>query len=75
MINITNYRDISVTLTLFRMGYFGAAHRWGGDKKTPSLGKVTAYPKKIQKIFKSCDTSWVLLTSAFFHQKSAHFAI
>ena len=37
------------------MSYFGAAHRWGGGKKTPSLGKVTAYPKKIQKIFKSCD--------------------
>ena len=29
-------------LTLFRMGFFGAAHRWGeGGKKTPSLKSVT----------------------------------
>ena len=30
------------------------------------LGKVILYLKKIQKIYKSRDTSWVLLTSAFF---------
>ena len=26
-------------LTLFRMGIFGAAHGWGGGKKTPTLPK------------------------------------
>ena len=47
-------------LTLFRMGFFGAAHGWG-SKKPPlpkicrryptmmKLGKVIPYPKKIQK--------------------------
>ena len=56
-------------LTLFRMGFFGAAHGWkrGGGKKAPSLksvryptmmklGTVIPYPKKIQKIYESLDT-------------------
>ena len=70
------------------MGSFGAAHGWGGGggaKKPPfpkicytyptmmKLGTVVLCPKKIQKIYESRDTS--LLTSAFFHQKSANFAI
>ena len=30
------YKICDLTLTLFRMGYFGAAHGWGGgDKKFP----------------------------------------
>ena len=57
-------------LTLFRMGLFRAAHKWGGGgvKKAPfpkvcctypimmKLGKIIAYIKKIQKIYKSRDT-------------------
>ena len=33
----------SVPLTLLRMGYFGVAHGWGGDrvKKAPSLKSIT----------------------------------
>ena len=47
------------------MGFFGAAHGWGG-KKAPKichtyptvmkLGTVIPYPKKIQKIYESRDT-------------------
>ena len=57
------------TLTLFRMGIFGAAHGWRGEaKKAPllkichtyptmmKLGTVIPYLKKIQKIYESCDT-------------------
>ena len=57
------------SLALFRMGFFGVAHGWGGAKK-PShhskichkyptmmkLGTVIPYQKKIQKIFESHDT-------------------
>ena len=55
-------------LTLFRMGFFGPAHGWGGGQKgLPSLKSVThptmmkldtviTYPKKIQKIYESRDT-------------------
>ena len=52
-------------LTLFRMGCFGAAHRWSGFlpkicQTYPAmmkLGPVIPYLKKIQKIYESCDTS------------------
>ena len=56
-------------LTLFRMGFFGAAHGWGGQKGPPllkicqtyptmiNLGTVIPYPKKIQKMYESRDTS------------------
>ena len=55
----------AITLTLFRMGIFGAAYGWG--KKAPSLKSVThilqwwnlaviTYLKKIQKIHESRDT-------------------
>ena len=54
-------------LTLFRMGFFGAAHEWGGEGvKRPTLlkichthpammklGTVIPYLKKIQKTYKS----------------------
>ena len=55
-------------LTLFRMGFFGAAHGWGEAKKPPllkichtyptmmKLGTVIPYTKKIQIINESCDT-------------------
>ena len=54
-------------LTLFRMGFFGAAHGWGGQKgplpkicytypTMMKLGTVIPYPKKIQKIYESRDT-------------------
>ena len=51
------------------MGFFGAAHGWGGGAKTfplpkichtystmVKLGIVIPYPKKIQKIYESRDT-------------------
>ena len=53
-------------LTLFRMGVFGAAHRWGagggGAKRHTyitlmKLGPVVPNLKKIQKIHKSCGTT------------------
>ena len=31
----------NITLTLFRMGFFGTAHGCGGDKNAPSLKSVT----------------------------------
>ena len=71
-------------LTLFRMGFFGNAHRWGGGgggKKHPlskichtyptlmKLDTVISYLKKIQKLHESRDTS------AFSHRKPAIFSI
>ena len=56
-------------LTLFRMGIFGAAHGWGGQKGHPlpkichtyptvmKLGAVIPCLKKIQKIYESRDMS------------------
>ena len=60
-----------------------------GNKKHPSplseichtypkmmkLGAVMLYLKKIEKMYESRNTLLVLLTSAFFDQKSANFAI
>ena len=59
------------TLTLFRMGFFGAAHGWGEPFSPPSLlpkicftypammklGTFIPYLRKIQKMYKSHDTS------------------
>ena len=54
-------------LTLFRMGFFGAAHGWGGTKRaslpkichtyptTIKLGTAIPYRKKIQKLYESHD--------------------
>ena len=58
---------LEMFLTLFRMGFFGAAHGWGGQKgplpkicytypTMMKLGTVIPYPKKIQKIYESRDT-------------------
>ena len=56
------------TLTLFRMGIFGAAHEWGGGQRDPlpkichtyptimKLGTVIPYLDKIQKIYESRNT-------------------
>ena len=56
-------------LTLFRMGFFGAAHGWGGEPKSPppskichtyptmiKLGTDIPYLKKFQKLYESPDT-------------------
>ena len=55
-------------VTLFKMGFFGAAHGWGCKKRPPllkichtypttmKLGTVIPCPKKIQKIYESSDT-------------------
>ena len=58
--------QVIFTLTLFKMGIFGAAHGWGETKRSPSLksvthtammklGTVIPYLNKIQKIYESCD--------------------
>ena len=68
----TFYAVIVVTtpkpLTLFRMGFFGAAHGSGGGGGLPKishtyptmikLGTVIPYLRKIQKKYKSRDTSF-----------------
>ena len=58
-----------IILTQFRMGFFGAAHGWGGAFLAPlskirhtyptmmKLGAVIPYLRKIQKMYKSRDTS------------------
>ena len=77
----------SSPLTLFRMGFFRGNLWWWGTKKAPLLKNYHIYPtmmklgtfipylKKIQKVWIAWNTPWVLLTSAFFHRKSANFAI
>ena len=62
------HNRLQTILTLFRMGFFGAAHGWGGPFWPPlpkirhtnptmmKLGIVIPYLKKIQKIFESRDT-------------------
>ena len=74
-------------LTLFRMGIFGAVHGWGRAKKAPSLKSVTHIlqwwnlaqiylaQRRSKNIWITWHTSWVLLTPAFFHWKSANLAI
>ena len=47
-------------LTLFRMGFFGAAHGWRGAKSHTyptmmKLGTVVPYLKKFQKLYESHD--------------------
>ena len=76
---------IKQTLTLFRMGLFGAAH---GTKRPPFpklchihptmmlLGTVISYPKKIQKTYKSCETPFEFRRyQHFFYRKSATFVV
>ena len=80
----------SAILTLFRMGFFGLLTNVGrgGSKKAPPLWNLShisyndetwlsyTSPKEVPKnIWITWHTPWVLLTSAFFHPKSANFAI
>ena len=58
------------------MGFSGAAHGRGkgGEQKALTMMKlctVIPYPKKIEKIYESCDTPLEFR----FYQKSANFAI
>ena len=66
---VTKYHGFTTFFTLFRMGIFGAAHGWWGQKALPphpkicrryptmmKLGTVIPYLKKIQKIYKSRHT-------------------
>ena len=78
-----------VVLNLFRIGLFGAAHGWGGgvQKSSPptklwhisynvEIGHSYILPKEDPKnIWITWHTPAALLTSAFFHQKPANFAI
>ena len=67
--NLLILRQVHIlTLTLFRMGFFGAAHGWWGPFWPPhskirhtyptmmKLGTVIPYQRKIQKMYKSPDT-------------------
>ena len=68
--NIVSYtKQLIGCLTLFRMGFFGAAHGWEGEARRPplpkichtypimmKLGTVIPYLKKIQKLYESRDT-------------------
>ena len=78
-----NQCQLSVLLTLFRMGVFGAAHGWGG---APSLKPVTHIlqwwnlsqlhlPKEDPKNMNHVTHPLSSATSAFFHRKSANFAL
>ena len=65
VINLFYIIHIIITLTLFRMGLFGASHSWGA-KRPPSLlshisyndenWQVIPYVKKTQEICESRDT-------------------
>ena len=69
------------------MGIFGAAHGWGSQKaplpkichtypKMMKLGTVIPYLRKVpKKIWITWHIPWVLLTSDFFHRRSANFVI
>ena len=65
----------------FRMGLFGAAHRWGrvGGRgrsyNDETWHSYTLTKEEPRNLWIKWDTTWVLLTSAFFHRKSANFAI
>ena len=68
-------------------GLFGAAHGWGGAKRTllpkishtyPTMMKLGSYtlPKIYPKnIWITWYTPWLLLTSAFSYRKSVNFVI
>ena len=88
---LTNwFSNTHKVLTLYRMGYFGAAHgsKRGEGAKRPLLAKIChsyptmtnlgsyTLPKQDPKyIWIMWHTSWILLTSAFSHWKSVKFAI
>ena len=70
------------------MGFFRVAHRYGRCQKAPPLPKIchisyndetwhsdTLHKEDPKNIWITWHTPWILLTSAFFHRKSANFAI
>ena len=84
----TNIRSaIKCSLTLFRMGLFGAAHIWGEKKGPPflklcrtyptvmRLGTVIPYLKNIQKILKLCDTTLEFCWHQYFFTGNQHFSL
>ena len=81
-------RNQLIRLTLFRMGFFGAAHGWGRNKKAPpslksvthilqwwNLAQLYLTQRRSKNISVTWHTPWILLTSVFFHWKSSNFAI
>ena len=81
---LIRYLHFELPLTLFRMGFFGAAHGCGG-KKSPlpkichtyltmmKLGTVIPYLKKIQKIYESHDTPREFCWHSIFSWKISKF--
>ena len=72
-------------LTLFRTSLFGVAHGIGGKKahllqlhishNDGTWHSYTLSKEDPENIWITWHSPWVLLTSAFFHRKSANFAI
>ena len=54
------------------MGFFEAAHGLGGGEGKQGY---TSHKEDPKNIWTTWHSFWVLLTSAFFHGKSANFAI
>ena len=81
----SNNFAVNLSLTLFKMGTLGVAHRWAGGKKAPLLKVCHTYPTIMtlcsytlpkedpKNISITWHIPWVLLTSTLFHQKSANF--
>ena len=67
---------INLSLTLFRMGFFGAAHGWGGGGsfKDETWHTYTLPKEDPKDVWITWHIPWVLLTSVLFHQKSENFA-
>ena len=66
------------------MGLFGAAHEWWGTKRSLAkichtyptmvkLGTLIPYLKKIQKIYKSCDTPLEFCSHQYFFTRNIKF--
>ena len=84
---VASRRSMKYPLTLFGMGFFGAAH-WWGSKTGPrpenlshiSCNDETWHNYTLRKedpkdIWITWHNLWVLLTSIFFRQKSTKFAV
>ena len=76
-----------ILLTLFRMGFFGAAHGWGGGLFGPpsvksatqilqwwNLAQLYLAREVPKNAWITWHSPWILLASAFFHRKSANFS-
>ena len=60
------------------MGLFDAAHKWGGKNGPSSLKSITRimqWQRIKKRTWIKWHITWVLLKSAFFHQKPADFLI